>query len=220
MVVVVSLVRVMKSPGTQTTNKYSNNPSVKKGSKGGRSSKSGQSNESPGTQTTNKYSNNPSAKKGSKGGRSSKSGQSNESPDTQRTNKNSNNPSAKKGSKGGRSSKSGQSNESPGTQTTSKNSNNPSAKKGSKAGSKSGTGSSKSGTGSKADAKGVVSVENEPVSKQEETPVGPELIQKSMSEPEASPESLGRYQKNPVVTLQKVDSSAMLEQTESRGANH
>ena len=51
----------------------------------------------------------------------------------------------------------------------------------------------KSGTGS--GAKGVVSVENEPVSKQEETPVGPELIQKSMSEPEASPESLGRYQK-------------------------
>ena len=45
--VVVSLVKVMESPGTQTTNKNSNNPSAKKGSKGGRSSKSGQSDEKP-----------------------------------------------------------------------------------------------------------------------------------------------------------------------------
>ena len=86
----------------------------------------------------------------------------------------------KKGGKAGSSSKSGQSDGgSPGTQTTNNNQANSGGKKG-----------GKSGAGSKAGANSGVSVENEPVPEQEETPVGADLIQNSVVTPEDSPEKL------------------------------
>ena len=54
--------------------------------------------------------------------------------------------------------------------------------------------------------------------KQEETPVGADLIQNSVVTPEDSPESLMQYEENPVVHPQNVDSSTMLEQKSEAAA--